>query len=212
LGITPDHLHKKIEGNLWQADIRHGSMKRLRIPPILCDIVQTTFSACDGLVFDRYRCCPDCRGTATGYDRKNKQFAVLTDGQRNRTIIVIVKRFRCITCGKIFSADAPFYPKTRIGSPVVDLCMILGQMMPFSRVSAHLSFLGIIVDRWTVRKYVINNSHMTVATTELYGIRVPLSLVNLTVLVARANEKNPLDPLDVLAACGFFLNPNDKER
>jgi len=178
-------------------------MKRLRIPPILCDIIQTTLSACDVLVFDRYRCCPDCGGTATGYDRREKQFAVLNDGQKNKTINVIVKRFRCTTCGKIFSAYAPFYPKTRIGSPVVDLCITLGQTMPFSRVSAHLAFLGIIVDRWTVRKYVLNNRNMTVPTTELYGIRVPLSLVSLTALIANANEKNPLDPQEVLAACGL---------
>ncbi len=185
-------------------------MKRLRIPPILCDIIQTTFSACDGLVFDRYHCCPDCGSTATGYDRKKKQFAVLTDGQRNKIVIVVVKRFRCTTCGKIFSADAPFYPKTRIGSPIVDLCITLGETMPFSRVSAHLAFLGIIVDRWTVRKYILDNRHRTVAITELYGINVPLSLVNLTALVARANEKNPLDPQEILAACGYLLTPNDK--
>jgi rubredoxin len=187
-------------------------MKRLRIPPILCDIIQTTFSACDGLVFDRYRCCPDCGSTATGYDRREKQFAVLTDGQKNKTITVILKRFRCTACGKIFSADAPFYSKTRNGSPIIDLCITLGQTMPFSRVSTHLAFLGIIVDRWTVRKYVLSNRNRMVATTDLYGIRVPLSLVNLTILVARANERNPLDPQEVLAACGFFINPNDNER
>ena len=178
-------------------------MKRLRIPPILYDIIQTTLSACDGLVFDRYRCCPDCGGTATGYDRRKKQFAILNDGQQNKTINVIVKRFRCIPCGKIFSADAPFYPKTRNGSPIIDLCITLGQTMPFSRVSAHLAFLGIIVDRWTVRKYVLNNRNMTVATAELYGIRVPLSLVSLTALIVNTNEKNSLDPQEVLAACGL---------
>jgi hypothetical protein len=187
-------------------------MKRLRIPPILCDIVQTALSACDGLVFDRYRCCPDCGDTAKGYDRKKRQFAVLNDGQKNITIYVIVRRFRCIACGKIFSADAPFYPKTRIGSPIVDLCITLGQTMPFSRVSAYLAFLGIIVDRWTVRKYVLNNRHRTVPTRELYGIRVPLSLVTLTALVASANEKNPPDSQEVLAACGFFYKPGDKEH
>jgi len=178
-------------------------MKRPRIPPILCDVFQTTFSACDGLIFNRYRSCPHCGSNVTGYDRKKKQFAVLTDGQRNKTIIIIVKRFRCITCGKIFSADAPFYPKTRIGSPIVDLCITLGQTMPFSRVSTHLAFLGIIVDRWTVRKYVLSNRHRSIATTELYGIRVPRSLVSLIALVASANEKNPLNSQEVLAACGL---------
>lgn len=176
-------------------------MKRLRIPPILCDIVQITFSTCEGILFDRCRVCSSCGGPVTGYDKKKKQFAVLTDGRRNKTIFVIVKRFRCCTCKKIISADAPFYPKTRNGSPIVDLCITLGQTMPFSRVSTHLDFLGIIVDRWTVRKYVLNNRNRTVATMELYGINLPLSLVSLISLVASANEKNPLDPQEVLAAC-----------
>ena len=179
-------------------------MKRLRIPPILCDIIQNTFSACNGLVCDRYHQCPACGGTATGYDRKEKRFAVLTDGQRTTTVIVFVKRFRCTECGNVFSADAPFHPGTRIGSPIVDLCITLGQIMPFSRVAAHLEFMGLLVDRWTVRNYVLNNGQKRLPTTNLYGLGVPLSLVNLMVLVANANEILPLSPQDVLAACGFY--------
>ena len=176
-------------------------MKRPRIPPILCDIVQTAFSACQGISFDRCSVCPYCGGPVTGYDKKKKQFAVLTDGQRNTTIFVLVKRFRCCNCKKIISADAPFYPKTRIGSPIVDLCITFGQAMPFSRVSTYLDYLGIVVDRWTVRKYTLNNQHRTIATADLFGMKVPLSLVSLTLLVASSNEKNPLDPQEVLAAC-----------
>ncbi len=178
-------------------------MKRLRIPPILGDLVLTTFSACDGLVFDRYRCCPGCGGSATGYDRKKKQFAVLAEPDKIRVITVVVKRFRCVTCGKIYSADAPFYQKTRIGSPIVDLCITFGQIMPFSRVSTHLAYLGIVVDRWTVRNYVLNNRQRTIATTELYGIGFPISLVSLVTLVASAGERNPPDSQEVLEACGF---------
>jgi rubredoxin len=182
-------------------------MKRRWIPPILCDIVQTSLSACDGLVFDHYRCCPVCGGPAAGYDRKKKQFAVLCDGERNTTIRITVKRFRCVTCGKIFSAEAPIYPKTRIGSPIVDLCVTSGLTMPFSRVSTHLAFLGIIVDRWSVRKYILDHGHRMVAATELYGINVPLSLVNLTGLIANSSDTRPLDPQDVLTACGFQRPP-----
>jgi len=180
-------------------------MKRPRIPPILCDMVQITFSACEGISFDRCRVCPSCGDPVTGYDKKKKQFAVLTDGRRNKTIFVIVKRFRCSTCKKIISADAPFYPKTRIASPIVDLCITLGQTMPFSRVSTYLDFLGIVVDRWTVRKYILNNRHRIIATADMFGMNVPLSLVALTSLVASANEKNPLDPQEVLAACGLNI-------
>jgi len=178
-------------------------MKRPRIPPILCDIVQTAFSACEGISFDRGSVCPHCGGPVTGYDKKKKQFAVLTDGKRNTTIFVIVKRFRCCACKKIISADAPFYPQTRIGSPIVDLCITLGQTMPFSRVSAHLDFLGLVVDRWTVRKYILANRHRMIATAELFGMKVPVSLVSLISLLANTNEKNPLDPQEVLAACGL---------
>jgi len=188
-------------GNLeYKAGI---TMKRLRIPPILCDIVQITFSACEGISFDRCRVCPSCGGPVTGYDKKKKRFAILADGQKNKIIFVTVKRFRCHTCKKIISANAPFYPETRIGSPIVDLCITLGRTMPFSRVSTHLEFLGIIVDRWTVRKYVLNNRYRTIATTELFGMKVPMSLFSLTALVASTNEKNPLDSQEVLVACGL---------
>jgi rubredoxin len=176
-------------------------MKRLRIPPIFCDLVQTTFSSCNGLVFDRSLNCPDCGGTVTGYDRKKRQFAVLTDGTNERIIDIYVKRFRCSACGSVFSARAPFYPKTRIASPIVDLCLTLGQTMHFSRVSDNLAYLGIIVDRWTIRNYVMKYGSLAIPTTELYGIKVPLSLVNLTVLFAGRNERETIDPQDVLTAC-----------
>jgi hypothetical protein len=181
-------------------------MKRPRIPPILCDIIQTAFSACDGISFDRCSVCPCCGGPVTGYDKKKKHFAVLTDGRGNKTIFVIVKRFRCSTCKKIVSADAPFYPKTRIGSPIVDLCITLGQTMSFSPVSTYLDFLGIVVDRWTVRKYILNNRYRTIATADLFGMKVPMSLFSLTALVASTNEKNSLDPQEVLAACGLNIS------
>ncbi len=180
-------------------------MKRPRIPPILCDIVQTAFSSCQGILFDRCSACPHCGGSVTGYDKRKKQFAVLTDGQRKKTIFVVVKRFRCCACKKIIFADAPFYPQTRIGSPIVDLCITFGQTMPFSRVFTYLDFLGIVVDRWTVRKYILNNRHRTIPTADLFGMNVPLSLVSLTSLVASASEKNPLDPQEVLAACGLNI-------
>ncbi|OPY35538.1 MAG: hypothetical protein A4E35_02363 [Methanoregula sp. PtaU1.Bin051] len=178
-------------------------MRRLRIPPIFGDLVLTTFSACDGLVFDRPRSCPACGGPATGYDRKNRHFAVLAEPDASTVINVVVKRFRCMVCGKVFSAEAPFYPNTRIGSPIVDLCKTFGQIMPSSRVSANLAFLGITVDRWTVRNYVLNNRHRTVTTTELYGIEFPLSLVSLIALVASAGGNDPMDSQKVLEACGF---------
>lgn len=176
-------------------------MKRLRIPPILCDLVQTTFSSCDCLVFDRSMNCPDCGSMATGYDRKKKQFAVLTDGMNERVISIYVKRFRCNACGRVFSARAPFYPGTRIASPIVDLCLTLGQIMHFSRVSDNLAYLGIAVDRWTVRNYFLKYGNLTIPTTELYGIKVPLSLVNLSVLFAGRHDRDPVDPEDILAAC-----------
>ncbi|MCX6690108.1 MAG: hypothetical protein NTZ39_10560 [Methanoregula sp.] len=68
-------------------------------------------------------------------------------------------------------------------------------------MSTYLDYLGIVVDRWTVRKYTLNNQHRTIATADLFGMKVPLSLVSLTLLVASSNEKNPLDPQEVLAAC-----------
>jgi hypothetical protein len=177
-------------------------MKSPRIPPLIIDIVQSGLLASEGIIFDNLETCPVCGGKLSGYDTKKKQFAVMLEGNTRHPVHVFVKRFSCLECHAICFADEPFYPDTRIGSPLVDLCRTLGTTMPFNRVAAHLLHLGIVIDRGTVRNYM-NRSFPEIPTTDLFGIRLPPSIISLSELAARLGEGSRIPGTEALAACGF---------
>jgi len=177
-------------------------MRKPRIPPMLVDLVQTALTACDGTYFDNRNACPTCGGSLSGYDKKKKQFAVLMEGQRRRPVHVVVKRFFCQVCKKVCCADEPFYPKTRTGSPVVDLCVTLSGTMPFTRTAAYLVEMGIFVDRMTVRNF----SRLAVPeipTADVFSIHLPISIISLSTLAAGLAEGSCIEGAEALAACGF---------
>jgi hypothetical protein len=175
---------------------------KYRILPILADLIQTTFSACDGIVFDSLTICPHCNSSLSGYDAKKKLFALLSDGDRQKGVFVWVKRFRCKGCHTIVYAHQPFYSYTRIGSPVVDLCVTLAASMPYARVSTYLEQIGVVVDRWSVRNYVLRG-YPAPPTVEMFGISLPLSVISLSNRAAQIPEGSMLGPADILEACRF---------
>jgi hypothetical protein len=177
-------------------------MKPPRIPPLLKDIVQSGILSCDGIVFDSRNACPFCGGKLSGYDTKKKQFAVLRENDQLQPVHIFVRRFACRECHTICFADEPFYPDTRIGSPLVDLCRTLGATMPFNRVAANLLHLGIGIDRGTVRNYM-HGSYPDITTTNLFGISLPMSIISLSELAARIGEGSRIPGAEALAACGF---------
>ena len=177
-------------------------MKRLRIPPLLKDIVQSGLLVCDGIVFDSRNACPLCGGKLSGYDTKKKQFAIIRETMELHPVHVYVKRFKCRECHTICFADEPFYPGTRIGSPLVDLCRTLGATMPFNRVAANMLHLGIVIDRGTIRNYM-HGSYPDITITNLFGIGLPLSIISLSELAARIGDGCRIPGTEALTACGF---------
>jgi RNA polymerase subunit RPABC4/transcription elongation factor Spt4 len=177
-------------------------MKRLRIYPLLKDIVQSGLTACDGIVFDTREQCPVCRGKLSGYDTKKKQFAVMQEADEPRAVHVFVKRFACRQCHAICFSDEPFYPDTRIGSPLVDLCRTLGTTMPFNRIAVNLLHLGVVIDRGTVRNYM-QRTFPDIPTADLFGIHLPVSILSLADLATRYGEGGRIPGTETLAACGF---------
>lgn len=171
---------------------------------MLMDTIQATLASYEGVLFDSCQICPECGGELSGYDVKKKQFAVVMEGGKKKVIHVLVKRFRCRSCQQICLADQPFYPDTRIGSPVVDLCVTLGETMHYPRVSSCLAAMGIIVDRWSVRNYVERNCH-TIPAVDMFGIKVPVSVVSLfSPAVGRHDGRDlDIDTPALLAACGY---------
>ena len=168
---------------------------------MLSDLVQMTLTSCDGILFDQCGACPHCGGELSGYDVKKKQFVIMMDGDKKKAVNVLVKRFLCRGCGQVCLADQPFYPDTRIGSPVVDLCVTLGETMPYARVSSCLAEMGIVVDRWSVRNYVQHNNR-TIPAMNMFGVSVPLSIVSLSTLTSGRHEGERTDARALLAACG----------
>ena len=177
-------------------------MRKPRIPPMLVDLVQTALTACDGTYFDNRDACPSCGASLSGYDKKKKQFAVLIEDGKRRAVHVFVKRFFCKSCRTVCFAQEPFYPKTRIGSPVVDLCVTLCRTMPFTRTAAYLEEMGIVVDRMTVRNF----SRLAVPeipTADVFSIHLPMSIISLSTLAAGLREGSCIEGAEALAACGF---------
>jgi len=177
-------------------------MKQPRIPPFLRDIIQSGLAACDGIVFDSRDTCPLCKGTLSGYDTKKKQFATIKETGELHRVHVFVKRFTCRKCHTICFADEPFYPDTRIGSPLVDLCRTLAAGMPFYRAMVFMNQLGIDINRGTVRNYA-RRPFPDIPTTNLFGIMLPLSIISLSELAVRTGEGGRIEGAEVLAACGF---------
>lgn len=169
---------------------------------MLSTIVQTGLMAVEGVCFNELNECPVCGGPVSGYDTRKKTFALIRDENGERAITVTVKRFYCRTCDRIYNANEPFYPGTRIGSPVIDLCLTLAATMPANRTAAYLDVMGVIVDRTSCRLYIKNNARK-VPANDLFGIMMPTSVISLSTVAARASKQTPVKGSDVLSACGF---------
>lgn len=185
-------------------------MKPPKIPPLLTDIVQTGISAVDAMIFTDHTICPLCGGSLGGYDTKRKQFAHLMIDNEQRTVYVSVNRFYCRNCHKLCYADEPFYPDTRIGSVIIDLCIALSMTMPVNRVASYLARMGILVDRSSCRLYIRNNRSYFVRnnvryleTNDIFGIHLPLSILSLSTLATDPIDGSHIQGADVIAACGF---------
>lgn len=189
-------------------------MKPPRILPIISDIVQNAISGVDGVTFTGHSVCPACGGPLAGYDTKKKQFAHLLIDNEKKTVYVSVKRFYCRSCHKLCYPDEPFYPDTRIGSPIIDLCIALSMTMPVNRVVAYLAVMGIFVDRSSCRLYVkhISNTYVRINARYLNiddrsGVHLPLSVLSLSGLAIVLDEGSHIEESDVITACGFPSAP-----
>ncbi|MDD4253772.1 MAG: hypothetical protein PHP59_00130 [Methanofollis sp.] len=175
---------------------------QVRIPPMLAELVVAAISAIDGVVFSGLTRCPACGGPVRGHDMKKRRFAVIQREKGRREITVWVKRYHCTACGAFCTADAPFYPETRVGSPVVDLCLVLTADLPANHAARILSAMGVVLDRGSVQNYAARRAG-PVSSTLLYGLRLPNSLLSLIPVAIGRYESGPVPGAEVLAACGF---------
>jgi len=135
---------------LKNAGSAEGYMQVI-VPPMLADLVAGSIIALDGAEFTRLRRCPTCGREVRGHDMKRRRFAVIKGPEGEKEIAVWVKRFHCTGCGTLCTADAPFYPETRVGAPIVDLCLVLTEDYPFNHAARILGAMRIVLDRGSVR-------------------------------------------------------------
>jgi len=177
-------------------------MRRIAIPPMLGDLIRTTLLAMDGVSFTDLPACPGCGGPLRLHDRKEKRFARMRVDGEARDVHVSVGRFRCRSCGGFWYAREPFYEGVRFGIPVVDLAVTLSRVHPFHHTERILASLGLIVDRGTIRMYA-GRAQRPVPATDLLGIPLPISLLNLSNLVSRRPKGAPISGAEALIALGL---------
>jgi len=179
-----------------------GPMRAPPIPPLLANIVQSALQSCEDVRFQAGGTCSVCGGTLSGYDERKKRFALLIEDGVPRPVHVVIRRSYCRGCGRIVLPQEPFYPGTRIGSPVVDLCRSLAAIMPSGRASSCLRLMGVEVDRWTVRSYA-QAALPDIPAVDLFGMRIPVSVVTLSTLAGTGTGSGRPGMDDVLAACNY---------
>ncbi len=171
-------------------------------PPMIAVLVQEALTVLDGMVFDVCESCPACGGPVSGYDTRVRQFARIIDDKGERTIRIFVKRFRCRICGKIVNADEPFYPDTRIGSPIIDLCIAFSRAYGYGRAARRLSAMGVPMDRGQCRHYAaVRVPRFQIMP--MYGYPVPQSILSLSMLSGNVPKGGRIVGAEALAACGF---------
>lgn len=168
---------------------------------MLPTVIQAGISGLDGQSYTTLNECPSCGSDIAGYDTRKRFFVTLHEQGGDRDIFVFVKRFRCRACGLVSPAKSPFYPDTRIGSPVVDLCLTLSKDMSYSRAARVINALGIVIDRGTVRNYSSRGFDLPRAT-EFFGFRLPVSIISLTMFTAGSFQTGPVMGTEPLVSTG----------
>ncbi|MDP3564762.1 MAG: hypothetical protein Q8R70_09765 [Methanoregula sp.] len=177
-------------------------MRIRKIHPIINGIIHTALRTCEGVRFHPGPVCSSCGSHLSGYDERKKRFAILLEDEISRPLYVIIQRSYCHNCGLIAVPEEPFYPGTRIGSPVVDLCRSLSATMPYSRVSTYLERMGVLVNRWSARYYSCTPLP-EVPAVEIFGMQLPCSIITLSMLDGTLEVPGDPGMEEILAACNY---------
>lgn len=154
-------------------------MKKVVISPMIADIIKSGMANIDGFLFDATKDCPFCGGYLKGHDIKRKKFVTILENNCRKNIYLNVKRHRCTDCKKLVYSDSPFYDNIRMGSPIVDFCLINLKIHPANHVSKILEKLNILVSPATIRSISVLD-HGDIPSFDFHRILFPLSLLNIS--------------------------------
>lgn len=165
-------------------------VKRILVPTMLTDLIQSALSSVESRSYADLAACPDCGGKVRGHDLKRKLFVRIIGDTADRDIHVFVKRFYCEDCGRLCYAKSPFYPGKRLGAPVIDLCTVNADLFPYHHLARMLEAMRIRIDRGTIRNYA-QKEVSNAPYVELYGLRIPVSLLSLSDGVVGGEQSGP---------------------
>jgi hypothetical protein len=169
---------------------------------MLIQVVHTALQLFDGVEFFMDTACKSCGGSMSGYDTRKKRFAHLREEDGVHPVEVILHRGYCRSCGKVWMPEEPFYPGTRVGSPVVDLCRALSTTLPCGQVATRLTQMGIEIDRGSVRSYC-QSTFPPPVTIAVFGMNIPVSVISLSSLAGNQQDDTRVRGDVVLAACNY---------
>ncbi|WP_218185231.1 hypothetical protein [Methanogenium cariaci] len=123
---------------------------------------------------------------------RRKRFATLRNKKGKHTVHVFVKRYHCEQCGRLCYAESPFYPDTRLGMPIVDLCnALIEKHPPYHHAARILAALEIVVDRGTLRNYAQRSFPPLPDVIDMYGgVPIPISILNMNELSFRGGDES----------------------
>lgn len=184
-------------------------MRPILIPPMVAELVSSACTGIAGTSFHSIPVCPACHGRVQVHDTIQRRFSRILLDSKEHDIYVSVRRFCCKGCGRYLTSPAPFYERTRFGSPIVDLCRTIAQNHSSSQTAGILMQMGIVLDRGTVRN-LVNRDYPLVDAQQFIGFSIPLSIIRLSELVLLHKLPTPVPGDEVLAACGW--EPPGKTR
>ena len=177
-------------------------MKSIKIPTLISSVVLNALMGVEGMEFTILKACPHCNGPVRYHDIRKKRFATVVVEGSKKIINVQVTRYYCKKCGKLCYAMAPFYPNTKFGSPVIDLCLTLARAHPFNHSARILQEMGVVVDRGTIRNF-FSRAVPEVSYVKIYDLPIPLTIFYLSELASRRKQLRTVTQEDVLKVCGF---------
>ena len=174
------------------------------------ELVITALCGVSNMIFMDPPPCPTCHETSKktllDHGMLKRRFATAIIDDKKIKISVSVKRYICKQCGQVVCAHSPFYPNTRLGSPVVDLAISLASRYSFYQTSQIMEVLNISISRSAIRT-LAQSREWNITTVPLSGLVLPASLLSLGTLISTSHRH--LTPEDVLVACGFSMEEHE---
>ena len=174
------------------------------LSPMFGELIITALYEVADMTFMDPTPCPVCndltKKSLFAHDTIKRRFVTIIENNERVRLSVSVKRYICKHCGKVLFARSPFYPNTRLGSPVVDLAMSLTSRYSFYQTSQIMEMLHISMSRSAISA-LAQSRRWNITTVPLSDLLLPISLLTLGTLAN--STPGHLTPEEVLVACGF---------